>query len=546
MTQTSLLRLFQGAFVAFFLYLVLFGVLNLVLVSSIEESGGQSAASDEVYRRLSRLRNVVLMTESAQRGYLVTGRRDYLVSVDDQNNEAARLLRELDQLIKRESLRTLLDELRPRIHRKLEELAETIRLQQSGNLQRAKELVLTDEGKMLMDDISARITALQEVEIETTREYRERSSLLIMVLKVMIGLGLVIFGIFTILAYRRISSRFAPLNLLTDRAAQIARGDLSGETMPIEVRDEIGIVTEAFNTMLLGLKQIFARTADVQAKVREISSRLARSSAEQASSSVQQATAVQETAVTLEELSQSATQIAERAFEVGGDSRATAGESRRGLEAVQETIKLSEKSRQGVEDVASTIVALSQKAQDLEAIVSSVNELAERSNILSINASIQAAAAGAEGATFTVLAGEMRLLASRSKEATVEVKGSLAEIRNGIHKAVMLAEEAVKRSQLGDKNSRRTEETIRTLVESFKKGDEAFQQIVAATRQQSHAFKQVEEALVSIQETATQAEKGSRELERDSAELITLSQGLDEARARYDTGNGTASTSEAV
>jgi methyl-accepting chemotaxis protein len=524
--------------VAFFLYLVLFGVLNLALIYSIDQASYHANHAYETHRRLTRLRNVVLLTESAQRGFLITNRRDYLISVDDQANEAQRLLQELDQSITKDSLRTLLAELRPRLQRKLEEMTEIITLANSGNMQAARERVMTDEGKRLMDDINDRINTLQEAELEQVEEHRRTSDKLVHWLKLMIGFGLVGFGIFTGLSYRRIAWRFTPLHSLVDRAGQISKGDLTGEPMQVIVRDEIGIVTEAFNSMLAGLRRIFARTEEAQAKIQEISARLARSSAEQASSSVQQATAVQETAVTLEELSQSATQIAERASEVGNESRLTTTESRRGLESVQETIRLSEKARQGVEEVATTILALSQKAQDLETIVSSVNELAERSNILSINASIQAAAAGAEGVTFAVLANEMRLLANRSKEATVEVKGSLAEIRNGIHKAVMMAEEAVKRSQSGDKNTRRTEETIRSMVESFKKGDDAFQQIVAATRQQSHAFKQVEEALVSIQETASQAEKGSRELERDSQELTVLSQDLSRTLNRYDSTHG--------
>lgn len=534
MKESSLLRLFLGAFFAFFLYLVVFGLTNLVLIMSVDSANSAANQAYETQRRLTRLRNVVLLSETAQRGYLLTGKRGYLISIDDQRTEAEKLLKELGSSVTRDALRGLLAELGPRIIRKLDEMQSTIAMKESGNEKGAMDVVNTDDGKALMDDINNRISTLQEAELEVVSQEQSRIKSLFWWLQALVVFGLVGFAIFTTLAYQAVARRFQPLNVLVERAAQISRGDLTGQPLPIGVRDEIGIVTEAYNSMLSGLRRIFARTEEAQTKIRDISARLARSSAEQASSSVQQATAVQETAVTLEELSQSATQIAERASEVGGESRATAAESRRGLDAVEESINLSEKARQGVEDVASTIVALNQKAQDLEAIVSSVNELAERSNILSINAAIQAAAAGAEGATFTVLANEMRLLASRSKEATVEVKGSLAEIRGGIHKAVMMAEEAMKRSQSGDKNSRRTETTIRTMVESFKKGDDAFQQIVAATRQQSHAFKQVEEALVSIQETAMQAEKGSRELERDSNELNLLSAELHKTLTRYD------------
>ena len=536
MNSGSLLRVFQGAFLGILVFLVAFGILGSLLIQTVKQSIEDTVRYNLGHQKVTRIRNVLLMVESAQRGYLYTGQRSYLISVSDYGSEAESLLQELVAMELSPAQQRRLGELRPRVVRKLEEMTETITLQESGKVSEAKERVLANDGKQLMDEIHQSINTMQEEFLTSIGDARARVNQLVNLLQGFIGLGLLCFAAFTIFTYRRLAARLAPLHVLVERAAEISQGDLSGKPLPITILDEIGIVTEAYNSMLDGLRKIFARTGEAEGKIREISSRLARSSAEQASSSVQQSTAVQETAVTLEELSQSATQIAERASEVGSESRATSAQGRQGLQAVQETIRLSEKSRQGVEEVASTIVALSQKAQDLEAIVSSVNELAERSNILAINASIQAAAAGAEGVTFSVLANEMRLLANRSKEATVEVKTALAEIRNGIHKTVMLAEEAVKRSQSGDKNSRLTEETIRSLVDSFKKGDDAFQQIVAATRQQSHAFKQVEEALVSIQETAAAAENGSRELEKDSNELTTLSQELHTAMARFDTG----------
>ncbi len=530
----TLMRLFQSAFLTFFVYLLVLGILNVLVIRRIAVSNDQAVRAAEIHRSLSELRTLILSAESAQRGFLFSKRRDYLVSYTDSQTEVQSVRQEITELVKDPGQVRRFNSIQPRVTQKFDEMSETIRLQQDGDEVGAKALVMTGVGKSLMEELDANIDEMQTTSLDLAGQARSRVRQLTDWLQIILGVGVIGFASFTVIAYRKIAERFTPLTFLAERSTMISEGDLSGKSLPINYNDEIGIVTEAYNSMLTGLKRIFSRTEQAQTKILEISSRLARSSAEQASSSVQQSTAVQETAVTLEELSQSATQIAERASEVGGESRATAGNTKRGLEAVQESIRLSEKARQGVEDVAATIVALSQKAQDLEAIVSSVNELAERSNILSINASIQAAAAGSEGVTFAVLANEMRLLANRSKEATVEVKGSLQEIRGGIHKAVMLAEEAVKRSESGDKNSRRTEETIRGLIDSFRKGDEAFQQIVAATRQQSHAFKQVEEALVSIQETSSQAETGSRELERDSQELTQLSRQLTKTLSNYE------------
>ncbi len=534
MKALSLQRLIQGTILVFFLYLVTFGAASLAALSSISLSVEAWNRASEVRLRLGLLHNALLAAESSQRGYLYTGRRDYLISLSDKNLEIKRLLEELGDLVQGENQARRLLTLEPRLLQRMETLEEVLRLYTTGREEQAREMVLSDFGRQLMQEISKEIGHLSESEREAMHRYQQTNDRLVRNLQIFLVLGTFGFAVLAILAHHLMVQRLAPLHRLVELSVQIADGDLSADPLTVETRDEIGIVSEAYNEMLKGLSRIFERTREAEAKIRQISETLAGSSADQASSSIQQSTAVQETAVTLEELSQSAAQIAERALKIGGESRVTAESGSSGVKALESSLKMAELARRGVEDVASTVVDLARQAQDLEAIVVSVNELAERSNILAINASIQAAAAGSRGATFSVLADEMRLLAKRSKEATIEVRQSLQDIRGGIHTAVMLAEEAVKRSESSEVNNRTTDEAIRKLVDSVKRSDDAFQQIVAATGQQSHAFSQVEEALISIQETSQQAELGSRELERQSKELIQLSRGLHKALARYE------------
>ena len=125
----------------------------------------------ETQRRLTRLRNVVLLTETAQRGYLLTDKRSYLISIDDQRAEAEKLLKELDSTLTRDALRGLLSELGPRIIRKLDEMQSTIALKEGGNQKAALDVVKTDDGKALMDDINNRINTLQEAELEVKGEH---------------------------------------------------------------------------------------------------------------------------------------------------------------------------------------------------------------------------------------------------------------------------------------------------------------------------------------------------------------------------------------
>ncbi len=534
MRTVSFQRLIQITIFAFFFYIVAFGMSSVTALNSLSRSVERWSQSSEIRVRLGQVYNILLEAESSQRGFLYTGRREYLISLADRKLDLDKNLEELRELIVNEAQERRLASLEPRMKQRMDTIEETIRLSNAGDTEKAREMVLSDFGRTLMLDISKELNLLFESERESIVQHQELNDRLVRNLQLFLVLGTLGFAILAVVVYHIKIRRLEPLHRLVDQSVQISQGNLSVNPLAIDVRDEIGIVSEAYNEMLKGLSKVFKRTREAENKIQLISASLARSSAEQASSSVQQSTAVQETAVTLEELSQSAAQIADRASKVGGESRVTSESGQRGLKTLEQSLKLAELARRGVEDVAATVVDLAQQAQDLEAIVVSVNELAERSNILAINASIQAAAAGPQGATFTVLADEMRLLANRSKDATIEVRQSLQDIRNGIHKAVMLAEEAVKRSESGESNNRTTEDGIRDLVASVKKSDDAFQQIVAATRQQSHAFNQVEEALVSIQETSQQAEKGSRDLEAQSQQLIDLSEQLHRSLARYE------------
>src|SRR5206468_8142790 len=131
-----------------------------------------------------------------------------------------------------------------------------------------------------------------------------------------------------------------------------------------------------------------------------------------------------------------------------------------GMQAVQNTTLTMEKIRQQAEAVAENVVVLSERTQAVGEIIATVNDIAEQSHLLSLNAAIEAAAAGEHGRTFSVVAAEIKNLAGQSKEATVQVKSILGAIQKGINSSVMLTEEAVKRVDLGKQQADLAASTI--------------------------------------------------------------------------------------
>jgi len=324
-----------------------------------------------------------------------------------------------------------------------------------------------------------------------------------------------------------------PLQRVVHAAGQISQGNLRIEKLELGSNDEIGRLSQAFDDMLDNLKGLSKQILEVTGNVNSAAAEILASTQQQASSTKEQAATVQEISTTMQEISQSGVEISEKAKQVAASAEASSAASQSGVASVQSTSRLMEGIRQQVEEVATKIVTLSERTQAIGEIVHTVNDIAEQSNLLALNASIEAASAGEQGSRFAVVASEMKNLAERAKENTVQVGGILGEIQRGINSSVMLAEEAVKRTDSGKQQSEVSEKTIHQMTQTTVESVHAFQQIIGATSQQQIGFDQVTQGMRDIRQAAEQTAIGTAQLEKALANLNDLSTQLRSAVSRY-------------
>jgi len=345
------------------------------------------------------------------------------------------------------------------------------------------------------------------------------------------ALGVAIVGIAGFLLHRSITR---PLATFRAFVLRVGDGDLT-QRSNVASSDELGDLAQSLNRMVEGLKNTACRTREVAEHLNDATAEILASTKQQSASTSEQAAAVQQTNATMQELSQSGLQISERAKQVATIAEATSVASATGMEAVQNATQTMEKIRQQAEAVAENVVMLSERTQAVGEIIATVNDIAEQSHLLSLNAAIEAAAAGEHGRTFSVVATEIKNLADRSKDATVQVRSILGQIQKGINSSVMLTEEAVRRVESGKQQSDAAARTIRELTDSVDQSIQAFQQIVAGTNQQQIGFEQVALAIRSIGEASQQTASSVRQLEGSSAHLTTLGKELRTAMESYRT-----------
>ena len=156
--------------------------------------------------------------------------------------------------------------------------------------------------------------------------------------------------------------------------------------------------------------------------------------------------------------------------------------------------------------------------------MTTVNELAEQSNLLAVNAAIEAAKAGESGRGFAVVAGEVKALAEQSKQATAQVRQILGEIQRATQAAVLATEQGVKAAEAGEGLAGRSGEAIETLSQGLGESAQAAQQILASAQEQSVGVDQVATAMDNIKQVSLQSMAATRQMERAARDLNVLAQ----------------------
>lgn len=306
-------------------------------------------------------------------------------------------------------------------------------------------------------------------------------------------------------------------------------GDLSDRYRDPDVL-RLGRQLDGMAASLHALSKQLAAATDQTGRA---SAQLLTSSAQQSTGTAEQAAAVSEITTTVEEVRQTAEQAAERAQAVIGTTEQAQRSYETGLAAVRSTITSITTLKERVDTIARNILDLSDKTQQIGEIVATVSELAEQSNLLAINAAIEAAKAGEQGRGFAVVATEVRNLAEQSKQATRQVRAIIAEIQRATNSAVMVTEDGSKQADAGVKVANETGSTLALLTRIIEDAVQSARQIAALSRQQALGVDQVSISMKNIQATMKDSVEATRTNEQAARQMSELANQMKELVARH-------------
>ena len=269
-------------------------------------------------------------------------------------------------------------------------------------------------------------------------------------------------------------------------------------------------------------ERLFEGIRDAVRNLATASQEIVATTTQQARSAQEQASSVTETATTVEELTHTSEQARGRAEEVAHSAQQAEEVSQAGRNAVNQTFASMEQVREQVQSTAENILALAERAQAISKIITTVDDLADQTNLLAINASIEASRAGEHGKGFAVVATEIKALAEQSKKATEQVRDILGEIQQATNTAVISTEQGTRTMEDARKVVTQAEETINKLADTIAVAARSAAQIVASSGQQSVAMQQINEAMAHIDQATKQTLAATRQAEQSAADLNNL------------------------
>jgi methyl-accepting chemotaxis protein len=326
-------------------------------------------------------------------------------------------------------------------------------------------------------------------------------------------------------------SRYADgRNELLQNLNKIARGDLTTVVKPRSEKDEM---SNAVAQMLVNLRQLTSQIQGATENISRANSNISAATAEQAATVTEQAASVAETTTTVEEVHQTAGQSVGRAQLVSEIASQTLKLAESGLD----TVKKTEDGMLGLKDqvrhIAETILNLSEQTLQIGEIIATVNDIADQSNLLALNAAMEAARAGEAGRGFAVVAGEVRNLAEQSRQATAQVSSILSEIQKAANTAVMVTEKGTKSAEGGVELAQATGDSIRVIREHTQQVVTAAEQIAASARQQLAGMDQITRAMQNINQGAMQTQKGMEQVDQSAQNLNDLGRQLTHIVQQY-------------
>lgn len=324
----------------------------------------------------------------------------------------------------------------------------------------------------------------------------------------------------------------SPLRSAVHLADAIADNDLT-TTISNSGRDEVSQLVTAMSRMQNALRETLAQISSSSDQLASSSEELSAVTDESTQNLRRQNEEIEQAATAVNELTAAIEEVASNASGTAEESHEAENQTRVGLEKVSGTVAAIERLAKAIGDTASNMEALASKVSDVGSVLDVIRGIAEQTNLLALNAAIEAARAGEAGRGFAVVADEVRALASRTADSTKEIETIIDAVESGTDQAVTAMRDSNTSATNTLEAGRDAGDALQAIAALIEKINERNTASASAAEQQAQVAREVDRNLVSIRDIAAQNTTGAEETRSSSKELARLAEGLNQVVSRF-------------
>lgn len=309
-------------------------------------------------------------------------------------------------------------------------------------------------------------------------------------------------------------------------------GDLNTR-LKVQTEDELGVMTRNFNAFMDRLNEIIRKVKEVAPEVADAANAMSGSTNHVRSVTENMSTKASEATYAMNEMAKSIEEVSQSASEASGVMQETRDESSESLKIVESTINNSRELNSQIIEASERVERLVRDTGDVSTILDVISAIAEQTNLLALNAAIEAARAGEQGRGFAVVADEVRALASRTASATTEIRDVLDRLESAANETVQSMTLAKTQSEQNEQNAEQTGKHISQIKSRVESVSSMGLTIAAATEEQTAVVRDTHSSISAMNDTVSEIQQSFAELARLANNLQGAAGHLQDSTSKF-------------